>query len=89
VISSNWFNGSRQDRVLLGITSQVPTELERDQVRIPDEELAEAGLPRASVVRVAKIASIKMTAIDRSLGRLTDKTLHSVLERLSEVLGLL
>jgi|SRR5690348_7306280 mRNA-degrading endonuclease toxin of MazEF toxin-antitoxin module len=89
VISSNWFNANRDDRLLLGVTSHIPDELERDEVLIPDEHLSDAGLPRRSLVKVAKIASVNAAVIDRGLGRLPDKTLHAVLERLSEVLGLL
>ena len=89
VISTNWFNAAGPERILLGVTSHIPDEFERDDVPIPDEHLEAAGLPRRSVVKVAKIASVKASVIDRSLGRLPDKTLHVVLERLSEVLGLL
>lgn len=89
VISSNWFNANRADRLLLGVTSHIPDELERDEVLIPDEHLTDTGLPRRSLVKVAKIASVNAAIIDRGLGRLPDKTLHDVLERLSEVLGLL
>ena len=89
VISSNWFNAARADRILLGVTSHVPDELERDDVLIPDEHLDAAGLPRRSIVKVSKLTSISASVIDRRLGRLPDATLHTVLERLSEVLGLL
>lgn len=89
VISTNWFNTARPDRILLGVTSHIPEQLDRDDVLIPDEHLEPAGLPRRSIVKVAKIASVQSSVIDRSLGRLPDKTLHAVLERLSEVLGLL
>ncbi len=89
VVSSNWFNVTRIDRVLVSVTSHVPAELEHDEIRIPDAELEAAGLPRQSVVKVAKIASVKTSVIDRSLGKLPDRTLHAVLQRLSEVLGLL
>ena len=89
VISSNWFNASRDERILLSVTSHIPEELERDEVLIPDEHLTDAGLPRRSLVKVAKMASVNAAVIDRRLGRLPDKTLQAVLERLSEVLGLL
>jgi mRNA interferase MazF len=89
VVSTNWFNAESAERILVGVTSHIPDELQRDEVRIPDEHLEAAGLPRSSLVKVAKIASVKSAVIDRSLGRLPDATLHDVLERLSEVLGLL
>ena len=89
VASTNWFNANRADVILLGVTSHVPDELERDEVLIPDEHLEAAGLPRRSLVKVGKIASVNASIVDRGLGRLPDKTLHAVLERLSEVLGLL
>ncbi|HLY66095.1 MAG TPA: type II toxin-antitoxin system PemK/MazF family toxin [Chloroflexota bacterium] len=89
VVSADWFNQDRDDYLLAAVTSQIPMELARDDFRLSQGDLDAAGLPRESLVKSGKIMALQKSMIDRTLGRLPDKTLHSVLERVSEVLGLL
>lgn len=89
VVSSNWYNSRRDECVVAGITAQVPDELERDQVRLTEADANQAGLPGAAIVVAGKVFAVPRASIAKPLGRLPDKSLHAVLERLSEVLGLL
>lgn len=88
IISADWFNDSRDDYLLAAITSQLPTQPNREDVALSQADLQSAGLPRESVVKTGKIMAIQKGLIDRSLGRVPGATLLSVLERASDVLGL-
>lgn len=89
VVSSNWFNARREECVVAAITAHLPDEAERDEVRLTEADAAQAGLPGPAMVMTGKLLTAPRSSIAKPLGRLPDKTLHSVLERLSEVLGLL
>ena len=49
----------------------------------------EAGLPADATLKAGKLITIQQSQVGKSLGKLPDKTLHVVLERVSEMLGLL
>src|SRR5437667_12736522 len=88
VLSADWFNEARPDIVLAAITSQVPAELDRDEVRIAEENLEVTGLPRVSMIRTGKLFTIDKTLIRRSMGVLPDELLGELDDLIREVLAL-
>jgi len=86
VVSSNWFNGSRDELVVAAVTSRRPAQPDRDDVPLL---ATEAGLPADATLKAGKLITIQQSQVGKSLGKLPDKTLHVVLERVSEMLGLL
>jgi len=86
VVSSNWFNSSRDELVLAAVTSQMPAKLERDDVLV---SAADLSLPGDALVKAGRLLTVQSSQVNKSLGKLPDAALHSVLERVSEVLGLL
>ena len=67
VVSSDALNSAREDVIVVAITSQVPTKLADDELSIPSADLNACGLPKASIVRLSKIASRDMGCEVRSL----------------------
>jgi mRNA interferase MazF len=85
VVSANWYNRSRDDCILVAITSTIHSPLERDEVLIVGAEVKNAGLISDSVIRAGKIFTIEKSKIIKSLGRLTAATQQKVLNCLQEI----
>ena len=85
VVSSNWFN-NRGELVVAAATSQPSASGDRDEIALSASDL---GLPSPAVVLAGKLITIQESQVAKTLAKLPDKSLHAVLERLSEVLGLL
>jgi mRNA interferase MazF len=58
VVSPDRLNDSRPDLVVAAITSQIPAALAEDEVRLAEADLNACGLPKASIVKLAKIFTI-------------------------------
>jgi len=84
VVSANWFNSSKLDCVLVGITSQLPITLEQDELLLTAADLASAGLPLPSMVKTGKIVTIQQNLIVKSIGTLPNDTLKQVITSISE-----
>ncbi|HTD67923.1 MAG TPA: type II toxin-antitoxin system PemK/MazF family toxin [Candidatus Limnocylindria bacterium] len=81
VISSDAFNASHDDVVLLAITSQVPANLSADEFLIPQNELRGCGLPKASLIRLSKVLTLHQRLVIKHVGTLPPVTLAAVLAR--------
>ncbi len=69
VISSNQFNSSSADVILVGITSQIPRDLAQSDYRLTPDEQQKAGLPRPSMIKSAKVVTLNQALIRRMLGQ--------------------
>ena len=85
VISSNQFNSSSADIILLGITSQIPRDLAQSDYRLNPDEQQKAGLPRPSMVKSAKVVTLSQALVRRTIGRLPAQTVNQVVSKLNEV----
>jgi mRNA interferase MazF len=79
VISSDAFNASHDDLILLAISSQIPTLLTADEFLIPPAELRTCGLPKPSLVRLSKVITLHQRLIIKRIGTLPVPTMTSVL----------
>lgn len=82
VISSNALNRNRPDVLVAAITSQIPAQLDEDEILIPLAEAAQWGLPKPSVIRLTKLFSIHQSLIRKSLGHAPHASLEKILRKL-------
>jgi mRNA interferase MazF len=80
VISSDTFNTSHADVVLVAITSRVPTTLSSDEIKISPADLGPCGLLKPSVVKTANLITIHQALIRKSIGRMPRTPLKLILE---------
>ena len=80
VISSDTFNTTHEDVVLLAITSQIPAKPGGDEFLIPAADLGACGLPKASLIRVTKVLSLHQRLVLKRIGTLPPATLQNVLQ---------
>ena len=68
VISSDAFNVTHDDVVVVAITSQVSATPSADEFPIPKQELASCGLPKPSIVKLSKIVTLHQRLIIKYIG---------------------
>jgi len=78
VISSDAFNATHDDAVLLAITSQIPPAPEAEEFLIPAGDLATCGLPKPSLVRLMKVFTLHQRLVIKRRGALPAKTLDAL-----------
>jgi mRNA interferase MazF len=88
VVSADWFNEIRRDRVLVAITSQIPATLEDDQYLLSRADIADAGLPKPSRVKLGKIFTVEQGLIRKTLGALSKPTMKAISQALARVLSM-
>lgn len=86
ILSSARFNRQRRDVVLAAITSYTGGRIAWDEYLLDSTEQREAGLPRASLVKVGKIVTIEQTLLRRRLGRVPPATRAQLLEIVLKVI---
>ena len=87
VLSSQAFNAAYNLCIIAAITSSIPTQLENDEVLIKGLELAQAGLPKVSIVKSGTLFTISNHKILRQMGELTPATFNKVQQCLLHILG--
>jgi len=80
VVSSDAFNATHSDVILVAITSQIPTRLAGDELLIPQNDLPQCGLPKASMVKSSKIVTLHQQLIIRRLGGMPPAILTRILD---------
>jgi len=88
VVSADWFNEIRCDRVLVAITSQIPATLEDDQYLLSRADITDAGLPKPSMVKLGKIFTIEQGLIRKTLGTLSQPTMKAISQTLARVFNM-
>lgn len=78
VISSDAFNATHDDVVLLAVTSRIPAKLIGDEFLIPSGELSSCGLPKPSLVRLMKVFTLHQRLVIKRLGELPAKSLNAL-----------
>lgn len=87
VISSDAFNRSREDIILVAITSQTVSASRGGNYPIKNTELKRSGLFREGVVLVGKIVTIDQRLVRDRLGTLSPKVLEEIFKRISKIIG--
>jgi mRNA interferase MazF len=86
VISPERLNNQRADLVVVALTSQIPATFSEDELLLSNADMAVGGLPKRSVVRLAKIFTIHQALIRQKLGQLPEATVKSILQKLKQSL---
>jgi mRNA interferase MazF len=68
VVSSNALNARSDDVLVAAISSQIPAKLTAEEFMIPQSDLAACGLPKPSVVRLAKLAALHRQLVIKRIG---------------------
>lgn len=87
IISSDAFNRSREDVILVALTSQTESASKGGNYLIKGTEQKRSGLLREGVVLVGKIITIDQRLIRNRLGSLSPKTLVEISKRISKIIG--
>jgi mRNA interferase MazF len=82
VVSSDALNAASHDVLVAAITSQIPAQLTAEEFMIPAGDLAACGLPKPSVVRVAKLAALHRQSIIRRIGSMPAPVLGQILAQI-------
>ena len=86
VISSNAFNSSSPDVILLGITSQIPRDVAQSDYYLTSDEQQRAGLPKPSIVKGAKVVTLSQSLIRKAIGRLPVQPVDQVVTKLEAII---
>ena len=85
VVSADVLNSTRDDVLVAAITSQVPVKLAADEFMIPAGDLAACGLPKASILKLTKLAALHRQLVIKRIGALPAVTLTQVLAQLRQM----
>jgi mRNA interferase MazF len=85
VVSSDALNAVSDDVLVAAITSQIPATLTTEEFMIPPGDLAACGLPKPSVVRVAKLAALHRQLVIRRIGSMPDPVLARILAQIRQL----
>lgn len=87
IISSDVFNQSREDVILVALTSQTESASKGGNYLVKGAERKRSGLLKDGVVLVGKIVTIDQRLIRSTLGTLSSKTLSVIFKRISGIIG--
>jgi mRNA interferase MazF len=85
VISSDALNARSDDVLVAAITSQIPGRLTAEEFLIPPGDLAACGLPKPSVVRVAKLAALHRQLVIKRIGLMPTPLLERILSQIRQL----
>ncbi|MEE8168195.1 MAG: type II toxin-antitoxin system PemK/MazF family toxin [Candidatus Hydrothermarchaeales archaeon] len=88
IISSDWYNDRRKDIIVSAVTSQIPTNIRRDEFLINTKrDLHASRLPKPFVVKLGKIMTLEKRDVIKSFGRLPEDTTRKIIKKYFDVLG--
>ena len=85
VVSSDALNTTREDVIVVAITSQIPTNLASDELSIPASDLKSCGLPKASIVRLGKVVTLHQQLIVKAIGTMPAGSLAAALAKFRQL----
>ena len=87
IVSPDSANASRDDIVVVAITSHVPEHLAPDEIMLSLPDATASGLLKASMVKVSKLVTIHRDLVRKKIGTLPPPKLRMVLDKLQEMFG--
>jgi len=86
VLSSDTFNNSHSDVVVMAITSQIPQNIPSEDYLLSQEEIELAHLPKSSLIKTGKIVTINKMLVRKKLGTLPASTTEKLKAKLQAIL---
>ena len=87
VISSASFNASHDDVIVMAITSQVPEIINEEDYAIAEQEIANAGLLKASLIKPYKITLVAKILVRKKLGQLPKPAINTIKSKFLKIIG--
>ena len=87
IISSETFNNSGNDIIVLAITSHITPKISKFELLLNEIDQRSCGLPKPSIIKVGKIISIDKRLIRKIIGELPKDTFLHIKDKLTEILG--
>ncbi len=88
IISSDDFNFSQQDVIVVAISSHFPSKLGKNDFVIGEKNLTGSGLPKISLVKLGKIITIDQRLIRKSIGKLQKNEFKKIIGKIKEIFSL-
>jgi mRNA interferase MazF len=85
VVSSDALNVASEDVLVAAISSQVPAKLASEEFMIPSGDLAACGLPKPSIVRLAKLAALHRQRVIKRIGSMPEPVLRRILAQIRQM----
>jgi mRNA interferase MazF len=85
VVSSDALNSASDDVLVAAITSQIPATLTAEEFMIPSGDLSACGLPKPSVVRLAKLAALHRQLVIKHIGSMPEPVLRQILAQIRQL----
>jgi len=82
VVSSDKLNATSDDELVAAISSQIPAKLTAEEFMMSPGDLAACGLPKPSVVRVAKLAALHRQIVIKRIGSMPAPALGRILSQI-------
>mgnify|MGYP001569164926 CR=1 FL=1 len=88
VISSDDFNFSQNDIVVVAISSHIPSKFGKNDFLIGKENPEKFGLPKTSLIKLGKIITVDQRLVRKSIGKLPKNEFKKIVKKIQEILGL-
>ena len=85
VVSSDALNAASEDVLVAAISSQIPGNLSAGEFMIPSDDLVACGLPKPSIVRLAKLVALHRRLVIKRIGSMPEPVRSQILAQIRQL----